>query len=79
MLHIKRSFLFFMTFSMFLLSCNEKGKNQTTDTKNDKDQTIVADPPKEESKEGMTIADAKKFLDENEANSGKEVTVSAYS
>ena len=79
MLQIKRSLLAGMAISLLVLSCNEKGKNQTTDTKNDKDQTIVADPPKEESKEGMTIADAKKFLDENEANSGKEVTVSAYS
>lgn len=78
MLHIKSSLLTLMTFSLFLVSCKEKEKNQTTDSKNDKEQTIVADPPKEESKEGMTIADAKKFLKENEANAGKEVTVTGY-
>ena len=61
MLQIKRSLLAGMAISLLVLSCNEKGKNQTTDTKNDKDQTIVADPPKEESKEGMNIADAKRI------------------
>lgn len=68
----------FMTISVFFLSCKEKEKSQTTDSKDDKEQTIVADPPKEESKAGMTIADAKKFLEASEDNSGKEVTVSGY-
>ncbi|MBK6827614.1 MAG: hypothetical protein IPG86_12415 [Chitinophagaceae bacterium] len=79
MLQIKRSLLAGMAISLLVLSCNEKGKEQTTDNKTKEDQTVVADPPKEESKEGMTIAAAKSFLDENEANAGKEITVSAYS
>jgi hypothetical protein len=78
MLQIKHSLLAGMALSILVLSCNEKGKEQSTGNKSKEDQTVVADPPKEETKEGMTIAAAKSFLEENEANSGKEVTVSAY-
>ncbi|MBL7749019.1 MAG: hypothetical protein JNM19_16385, partial [Chitinophagaceae bacterium] len=53
------------------------------------DKTITADPPKPGDtdskttdspgeKKGMTVADAKDFLDADEANKGKEVTVAAY-
>lgn len=79
MLQIKRSLLAGMAISLLLISCNGKGNEQTSDNKPKEDQTVVADPPKEETKEGMTIAEAKSFLEENEANSGKEVTVTAYS
>lgn len=54
------------------------------------DKTIVADPPKTDvtdskttdspgEKKGMSVAEAKDFLDADEGNKGKEVTVSAYS
>lgn len=54
------------------------------------DKTVVADPPKDgdngtkpadapAGKKGMSVSEAKDFLDADEANSGKEVTVSAYS
>lgn len=54
------------------------GKDKKTSATGDENKTITADPPRP-AEEGMSIADAKAFLDENESNAGKEVTVTAFS
>ena len=59
-----------------LTACGGKDKTSSSGTKDN--STVTADPPKS-ADEGMSVADAKAFLNENETNSGKEVTVTAYS
>lgn len=70
------------TLSLTFTACGSKKEKD--------DKTITADPPKPGDtdskttdspgeKKGMTVAEAKDFLDADEANKGKEVTVSAYS
>lgn len=71
------------TLCLAMTSCGSKKEKD--------DKTVVADPPKDgdngakpadappADKKGMSVAEAKDFLEADEANSGKEVTVSAYS
>ncbi len=71
------------TLCLAMTSCGSKKEKD--------DKTVVADPPKDgdngskpadappADKKGMSVAEARDFLEADEANSGKEVTVSAYS
>lgn len=71
------------TLCLAMTSCGSKKEKD--------DKTVVADPPKDgdngskpadappADKKGMSVAEARDFLEADEANSGKEVTISAYS
>lgn len=56
-------------------ACGGKDKKETADAP----ATSTSSTPDAPAKTGMSVADATAFLDGDEANSGKEVTVSAYS
>ena len=63
-----------------LVSCNNKKKDSNSGP-GDTPATataLAASTEPADGKKGMTVAEAKDFLDADAANSGKEVTVSAY-
>lgn len=67
---------FLLTAGM-LVSCSNKkkdGKSGPGDT-----AAVAAPATPSAGKKGMTVAEAREFLDADAANSGKEVTVTAYS
>ena len=63
-----------------LLSCKDStNKTDKNAGSKEKTETAPASDNAGTSKKGMTVAEAKDFLDAAETNSGKEVTVTAYS
>lgn len=75
MIKLNRTLLLLLTVLSVVTACNNSKKEARSSEEN---KSITADPPAA-AEAGMTIADANKFLDENEANTGKEITVTAYS
>ncbi len=64
--------------ALTIASCGGKDKKEETKPAAPDAATAPAEPAAE-NKKGMSVAEAKDFLDADDANSGKEVTVSAYS
>lgn len=69
-----------MLLSFSVISCDSKKSkdDKSSDTPATTSSSASTDAPPAGNK-GMTVSEAKDFLDADEANSGKEVTVSAYS
>lgn len=65
-------------FVFFTLLCGCGNPDKKENAKSGDEKTIIADPPRDDSKKRMTIAEAKNFLEASEENSGKEVTVTGY-
>jgi hypothetical protein len=63
--------------SISLISCGSKKEKETATTDVPGNTSNTADAPAD--KKGMSVAEAKDFLNADETNKGKEVTVSAYS
>lgn len=63
--------------SFTIISCGSKKEKDNNTT--DKQESPADNPTPPADKKGMSVSEAVEFLDAAEANSGKEVTVSAYS
>lgn len=78
MINVLNKLCFSLLFLTTIASCGgdpkkEGEKQQTADTGTTSPAKSIT-----ESKKGMTVSEAKDFLDADEANAGKEITVSAY-
>jgi hypothetical protein len=63
--------------SLSIISCGSKKEKDDQPAGTPGTTSATTDAPSE--KKGMSVAEAKDFLEADEANKGKEVTVSAYS
>lgn len=77
MLQVKKLMAGSLILVTLLSGCGNAEKKETPKN-GEETKEVVADPPKEENRKGMTIAEAKKFLEASEDNRGKEVTVTGY-